>query len=83
LLKGAVTDRLNQRKQLTETEKENWQPCDLLDLLLPFGESENSSEGLHPDELLPNLWVFFIAGHDTTATSLMWTIRFSSHSFLQ
>lgn len=40
---------------------------DLLSLML-------HSEGLTDQEIKANIFIFFIAGHETTAVSLVWTL---------
>jgi len=44
---------------------------DILDSLLSAVE-DKSGEKLSHVELLSNLWIFFIAGHETTASALSW-----------
>jgi len=41
---------------------------DLLEHLLESAENY----GLSPIELMSNIWIFFVAGHETTATALTW-----------
>merc|ERR1712226_1187590 len=48
-------------------------PVDLLDMILPH-QAKNATS-LTANDLLPNLWLFFLAGHDTTAISLAWTLH--------
>ncbi len=49
----------------------------MLDLLLGPGLRRDGV--LKEGQLLPILWVFFIAGHDTTAISLTWLMHFLAH----
>jgi len=42
---------------------------DILEHLL---ESAEKNCGLSPVELMSNIWIFFVAGHETTATALTW-----------
>jgi len=83
LPRSSVESRLEERKANgTEIYSEDWKPKDLLDFVLPPSESPNP--GLSYKELLPNLWIFFLAGHDTTAISLAWTTRLlSTHPEVQ
>ena len=46
---------------------------DLLDLLLA-GEDPNSGRKMNPDELRDNLLTFIVAGHETTALTLAWSL---------
>ncbi len=46
---------------------------DLLDLLLD-GEDPKSGRKMNPDELRDNLLTFIVAGHETTALTLAWSL---------
>ena len=46
---------------------------DLLDLLLA-GSDPNSGRQMNPDELRDNLLTFIVAGHETTALTLAWSL---------
>lgn len=89
VLSGAIEQRLVERAQ--PGGMENY-PRDLLDMVLANeGASEGlpassglGVEGLDRDLLIPNLWIFFIAGHDTTAISLAWVMdAFARHPHIQ
>lgn len=47
-------------------------PTDMLGMLLELG---SEAPGLTEEELVPNLWTLFIAGHDTTAMALAWLVH--------
>lgn len=51
---------------------EEQRPYSILDAIV---EASKENEGFPKRTILPNLWTFFIAGHDTTATSLAWLIH--------
>jgi cytochrome P450 len=53
---------LNKRKVDSEEERH-----DLLSLMI-------RSEGLTEQEIKANAFIFFIAGHETTATTLTWAL---------
>lgn len=80
LLSGAVQARIKKRQQELQRETESDPEArDILDLLLPLeggcpmsGPSDPNK--LEMREIIPNLWIFFIAGHDTTAISLAWLL---------
>eukprot|EP00928_Gymnodinium_smaydae_P086775 TRINITY_DN71205_c0_g1_i1.p1 TRINITY_DN71205_c0_g1~~TRINITY_DN71205_c0_g1_i1.p1 ORF type:complete len:482 (+),score=58.65 TRINITY_DN71205_c0_g1_i1:44-1447(+) len=73
VLKSAVDARIEQRKQLLAAGEEIGEADDMLDLLL--GPGLNPSGVVEDGYLLPILWIFFIAGHDTTAISLTWLMQ--------
>jgi len=66
-LKKAVDDRKADRANGVVRARR-----DVMDMLMP---DENGEGGLPEDSLLPNLWIFFLAGHDTTAISLAWVLH--------
>jgi cytochrome P450 family 4 subfamily V len=37
--------------------------------------SAADKDGLSEDELIANIWIFFVAGHETTASSLVWALN--------
>jgi cytochrome P450 len=51
---------------------------DLLDLLMA-GEDPNSGRKMTPDELRDNLLTFIVAGHETTALTLAWSLYLCAH----
>eukprot|EP00441_Pelagodinium_beii_P033847 CAMPEP_0197639630 /NCGR_PEP_ID=MMETSP1338-20131121/14195_1 /TAXON_ID=43686 ORGANISM="Pelagodinium beii, Strain RCC1491" /NCGR_SAMPLE_ID=MMETSP1338 /ASSEMBLY_ACC=CAM_ASM_000754 /LENGTH=449 /DNA_ID=CAMNT_0043212383 /DNA_START=55 /DNA_END=1400 /DNA_ORIENTATION=- len=73
VLEDAVKARLQQRQELLSSGKEIGDPQDMLDMLL--GDGVNPSGVLKEGQLVPLLWIFFIAGHDTTAISLTWLMQ--------
>eukprot|EP01063_Lacrimia_lanifica_P016111 TRINITY_DN22726_c0_g1_i1.p1 TRINITY_DN22726_c0_g1~~TRINITY_DN22726_c0_g1_i1.p1 ORF type:complete len:469 (+),score=148.68 TRINITY_DN22726_c0_g1_i1:59-1465(+) len=44
---------------------------DILDMILP---DEEGNGGIPEEALIPNMWIFLLAGHDTTAISLSWIL---------
>lgn len=57
---------------------------DFLDFVLPDPTEKNPEMCLSAEELLPSLWVFFLAGHDTTGISLAWLfLTFAERQDLQ
>jgi len=75
VLQKAVDERSSQwEADLQAGAQPSYQnPTDLLDMILPHRAKSGTS--LTADDLLPNLWLFFLAGHDTTAISLAWTLH--------
>jgi len=74
VLQSAVDARLEERARLQAEGNLSEEPKDMLDLLL--GKGMNRHGVLEEGHLLPILWIFFIAGHDTTAISLTWLMHF-------
>ncbi|CDS05134.1 hypothetical protein LRAMOSA07663 [Lichtheimia ramosa] len=76
---GMMSDIISKKKQLLQEKGVNSNTIadnekDLLALMI---EAENDGEGrLSNDELLSNLCVFFLAGHDTTASALAYAIYY-------
>lgn len=75
VLQSAVDARLEQRRQKAAAGlEEEFEPKDMLDMVLGPGLE---TTGVVPEgRLLEVLWIFFIAGHDTTAISLAWLMNF-------
>jgi len=75
ILQSAVDARLEERRQKADAGiEEEFEPKDMLDMVLGPGLQ---AEGIVPDgQLLEVLWIFFVAGHDTTAISLTWLMDF-------
>jgi cytochrome P450 len=85
VLQTAVDQRLERwREDVRVGRRPSFeQPRDLLDMILPPPLGPADADGptghtLEPPQLLPNLWLFFLAGHDTTAISLAWTLHLLS-----
>ena len=74
VLEGAVESRIEKRREEMAAGTFKDEPQDMLDMML--------GSGLDPQGVLPKgcmvpvLWIFFLAGHDTTAVSLAWTMHF-------
>ena len=68
ILYKAIEDRLNESPE----EAKNRQP-DLLDLLVE-AEAEESGAKFTRQEIRDECFVFFVAGHETTALTLQWTL---------
>ena len=77
VLQGAIDARVQLRKDQQAAGTLSDEPQDMLDMLLGPG-ADVPTDGVLPNAgaLLPNLWIFFIAGHDTTAISLAWLMYF-------
>ncbi|CAL1142347.1 unnamed protein product [Cladocopium goreaui] len=74
VLEGAVDARIQQRREQMEAGTFRDEPQDMLDMMLGSGLDP---KGVLPDGcMVPALWIFFLAGHDTTAVSLAWTMHF-------
>merc|ERR1740117_486980 len=75
VLQDAVDARFAERREKLEKGiEEEFVPKDMLDMVLGPGLTE---DGVVPEgKLLGVLWIFFIAGHDTTAISLTWLVDF-------
>ncbi|CAO3593052.1 unnamed protein product [Absidia cylindrospora] len=59
-------------KRTAESDNSDERDCDLLTLMLASNQNEDTA--MSDEELLRNLCVFFLAGHDTTAFSLTFMI---------
>eukprot|EP01126_Amoeba_proteus_P007349 TRINITY_DN12646_c0_g1_i3.p1 TRINITY_DN12646_c0_g1~~TRINITY_DN12646_c0_g1_i3.p1 ORF type:complete len:331 (+),score=61.02 TRINITY_DN12646_c0_g1_i3:159-1151(+) len=67
LLKNLFDKMLNTRK----ANRNQHTTVDVLDYIL-----DAASDGrLNEEEVYSNFWIFFIAGHDTTASALAWAIQ--------
>lgn len=78
LLSEAVDVRLEERRRkLEEGIEEEFKPKDMLDMVL--GPGLRTDAVVPEGKLLEILWIFFIAGHDTTAISLTWLMDFLAH----
>jgi len=77
VLQGAIDARVQLRKDQQAAGTLSDEPQDMLDMLLGPGV-DVPKDGVLPKEgaLLPMLWIFFLAGHDTTAVSLAWQMYF-------
>ena len=77
VLQGAIDARMQLRKDQQAAGTLSDEPQDMLDMLLGPGV-DVPADGVLPTEgaLLPMLWIFFIAGHDTTAISLAWIMYY-------
>ncbi|CAK9106518.1 Cytochrome P450 4c21 (CYPIVC21) [Durusdinium trenchii] len=74
VLEGAVYARIEQRREQMASGKLNEEPQDMLDMLLGPGLD---AKGVLPEgHMVPMLWIFFLAGHDTTAVSLAWVMHY-------
>jgi len=73
-----VLESKTKEVEKTEKEKEKKAPADLLDILLDANEaSEKGGKGeklpkIAPNELCDHILTFIGAGHETTATTLLW-----------
>jgi len=47
----------------------------ILGNLMMGSELENKDQALSKEELLANVWIFFLAGHETTASALTWALN--------
>jgi len=57
---------------------------DLLDLLLQATDDEGSGRGMSPRQLRDEMVTIFLAGHETTAVSLSWTLALlATHRFAE
>ncbi|CDH52107.1 cytochrome p450 [Lichtheimia corymbifera JMRC:FSU:9682] len=75
---GMMNDIISKKKQLLQQKDAvNNRADNEKDLLTLMIEAENDGQGrLSNDELLSNLCVFFLAGHDTTASALAYAIYY-------
>jgi cytochrome P450 len=70
-LRGAVAGMIQQRRSLRESAVPA--PDDLLHRLMLARDPE-SGQSMNDEQLVDNLLTFYLAGHDTTAKALMWTL---------
>ncbi|CAE7460748.1 CYP97B3 [Symbiodinium sp. CCMP2592] len=77
VLQGAIDARVQLRREQQAAGTLSEEPQDMLDMLLGPGV-DVPKDGVLPKEgsLVPLLYVFFLAGHDTTAVSLAWQMYF-------
>ncbi len=74
---GAVDDIIDKRRALIERGAEA--PRDLLTLLLSARDPE-SGRGMSDEDMRANILTFILAGHETTANALTWTLYLLSQS---
>ena len=73
----AVDDIIDNRRALIESGAEA--PRDLLTLLLSARDPE-SGRGMSDEDMRANILTFILAGHETTANALTWTLYLLSQS---
>jgi cytochrome P450 len=61
------------RDMITTRRKENRKYNDLLDMLLE-ARYEDNGEGMNDEQLIDEITILIIAGHETTANALAWTL---------
>ncbi|KAJ3152755.1 hypothetical protein HDU86_005514 [Geranomyces michiganensis] len=74
LLSGMVTKRLEERKLPIESSQK-----DLLDMMIDSAYNADATDAMHslsPEELVNDLGIFFVAGHDTTSNALSAALHF-------
>ncbi|CAJ1329030.1 unnamed protein product [Effrenium voratum] len=74
VLDSAVQARRQQRVEQHAAGTLTDEPNDMLDMLL--GPGVDAKTVLPDGYTIPMLWLFFLAGHDTTAVALAWTMHF-------
>lgn len=70
--RGVIRDIIQTRKQ--SNQKFN----DLLDMLLE-ARYEDTGEPMHEDQVIDEILIVLIAGHETTANALSWTLYLLAH----
>jgi len=74
MIEGSLKARRQQRVEQHAAGTLTDEPKDMLDMLL--GPGVDATGVLPEGYMVPILWIFFLAGHDTTAMSLAWTLHF-------
>ena len=77
LLRRAVADMLRERRAVEAREGSG--PDDLMHRLMRARDPE-SGQAMNDDQLVDNLLTFYLAGHDTTAKALTWTLYLLARS---
>ena len=72
-LKKAKEAREIIRNIIQERKKSNQKYNDLLDMLLD-ARYEDNGEAMHEDQVIDEILIVLIAGHETTANALAWTL---------
>jgi cytochrome P450 len=72
-LKKAQEARAIIRNIIQERKKSNQKYNDLLDMLLD-ARYEDNGEAMHEDQVIDEILIVLIAGHETTANALAWTL---------
>ena len=68
------TKRANLAKRSSENPDEEFEPQDLLDSLIGFSDEETGTQFTDSD-LAAHVKTFLMAGHETTATLVLWTFH--------
>jgi cytochrome P450 len=74
--RGQLQHVISQRREGKASQLEGGRN-DLLQLMLDAGTTDEG--GLSDDELMDNLTIFFLAGHDTTSTALSMAMHLLAH----
>lgn len=77
LLRGAVTEMLRERRGATG--RAGASPDDLMHRLLLARDPE-TGQAMNDEQLIDNLLTFYLAGHETTAKALTWTLYLLARS---
>jgi cytochrome P450 len=76
-LRGSVAAMLRERRELEA--KSGSAPDDLMHRLMQARDPE-SGQAMNQEQLVDNLLTFYLAGHETTARALTWTLYLLSRS---
>lgn len=74
-----IFERQAKLQALSEEEKASYQPKDFLDAML-LARVPDTGESLNHEELVDQLSMFFVAGHETTSSLLTWAVYLLSQS---
>lgn len=74
-----VAQRFAEFQRLTEAERSSFEPKDFLDAML-LARAPKTGEGFSVNALVDQLAVIYLAGHETSATSLTWAVYLLSQS---
>jgi cytochrome P450 len=77
LLLGIIRPRLAAHTQRAATQ--GYAPQDILDSLMD-ARDETGGEGFSEQELLDQVAMLFLAGHETSASAMAWSLHLLSHS---
>lgn len=77
-LRNAVKARDIIRNIIQERKKGDRKYNDLLDMLLD-ARYEHNGEAMHEDQVIDEILIVLIAGHETTANALAWTLFLLAH----
>jgi cytochrome P450 len=77
LLQGMIAPRLAAHRE--KSAHPSYAPSDILDSLLD-ARDEKTGESFGADELLDQIAMLFLAGHETSASAMAWGIHLLSHS---